>query len=217
MGHLYKLDFANGKSYIGITTKGAETRFVQHRKSSVKGSNLAVHHAWRKHGEPKLVVLAVVEDADLPATEIRAIKAFNTLVPNGYNVTEGGQTSPLLSPSVAAKVSAAMIGNKSSIGRKLSDEHKAKIGASSSGRMSMLGKRHSEETKKRIAAKQTGVPRPKTSGDRNPSKRQEVKDKISIALKGNKGRSGQTLSEEHKLRLSAALKKHHQLRKESSQ
>ena len=152
MGTLYKLDFANGKSYIGITTKSAETRFAQHRKSSVKGSRLAVHCAWRKHGEPALTTLAVLEDADLAAAEIRAIKVFNTLLPNGYNTLEGGQMSPLLNKSVAAKVSASMVGNKSSVGRSLSDEHKAKIGASSRGRKTMLGKTHSEEHKLRLSA-----------------------------------------------------------------
>lgn len=213
MGQLYKLDFANGKSYIGITTKTAEERFRGHKRSFIAGSALAVHRAWRKHGEPVLTVLAVVEDKDLAETEIRAIKAFNTMVPNGYNTLEGGQQSPLLNPAVAAKVSEAMKGNKSSVGRKLTDEHKAKIGQASKGRQTRLGAHHTEEAKRKISEKQKGVPRSYAAGDANPSKRQDVKDKISLALKGNKGRSGQTLSPEHKARISAALKNRNQQRK----
>ena len=150
MGHLYRLDFPNGKSYVGITTKTPEERFAGHKKFSAGKSSLAIHKAWRKHGEPQLVVLAVLEDADLPAAEIRAIKAFNTLVPNGYNLALGGQMCPLLNPVVAAKVSASMMGNKSSIGRKLSEEHKDKIRSANKGNKNGLGTKRSEETKTRM-------------------------------------------------------------------
>lgn len=165
MGQVYKLEFASGKSYIGITTKTAVERFAGHRDSVVKGSKNPVHCAWRKHGEPVLTVLAVVEYRDLAETEIRAIKAFNTLVPNGYNVLEGGQTSPLLNPEVAAKISRLMAGNTRGKGKKL--------------------------------------------GDDNPAKRPEVRAKISAAMKVR------VFTPEHKARISEALKKRNQLRKDS--
>lgn len=154
MGQLYKLDFPNGKSYVGITTKTAADRFSGHRVRcrSAKGSDATLYHAWRKHGEPKLVVLAVVEDADLPATEIRAIKAFNTLVPNGYNVTEGGDTSPMTLPEIAAKVSATKSGVP------LSESHKASLSEAQRGNprpglsAALTGKKASDETRSKMSA-----------------------------------------------------------------
>jgi predicted GIY-YIG superfamily endonuclease len=154
MGELYRLDFANGKSYIGITTRSARERFNGHRSRcrSNKGGDAALYHAWRKHGEPKLVVLAVVEDRDLPETEVRAIKAFSTLVPNGYNVTEGGDTSPMVLPEIAAKVSATKSGVS------LSEGHKASLSAAQRGKprpglsVALTGKKASDETRAKMSA-----------------------------------------------------------------
>lgn len=79
MGELYRLDFCNGKSYIGITTQSAKRRFLAHNKAAAgERSTCAVHEAWRKHGAPNLTVLAILENADLSSTEIRAIAAFGT-------------------------------------------------------------------------------------------------------------------------------------------
>lgn len=154
MGQLYKLDFANGKSYIGITTRSAEERLHGHRARcrSNKGGDAALYHAWRKHGEPVLTVLAVVEDKDLAETEIRAIKAFNTLVPNGYNVTAGGDTSPMVLPQVAAKVSATKSGVP------LSEDHKAALSVAQRGKprpalsAALTGKKASDDTRAKMSA-----------------------------------------------------------------
>ena len=107
MGHLYKLDFANGKSYIGITTKDAARRFGNHRANARKGVSTPLYKAWRKHGEPTLTTLAVLEEDDLPSSEVRAIKAYGTLLPAGYNTLEGGQVSPMGLHSARQKVSSA--------------------------------------------------------------------------------------------------------------
>ena len=154
MGQLYKLDFSNGKSYIGITTRSADERFNGHRARcrSVKGGDSALYRAWRKHGEPVLTVLAVVEDRDLAETEIRAIKAFSTLVPNGYNVLEGGQVSPMVLPHVAAKVSSTKTGVP------LSESHKASLSIAQRGKprpalsAALTGKKASEETRAKMSA-----------------------------------------------------------------
>lgn len=76
----------------------------------------------------------------------------------------------------------------------------------------------SEESRKKISDALKGSKRPTTTGELNPSKRKEVREKLSITSKGNKGRKGQILSEEHKQRISASLKRSHsrQLRKEPS-
>ena len=127
MGSLYKLDFSNGKSYIGISSNPGK-RFSEHKRCAIEGRDNAVYRAWRKHGEPTLTLLAVVEDKDLAETEIRAIKVFNTLVPNGYNVAEGGSGGSTLNDNVSAeKHRIRMIGNSNAKGLKHSDSSKAKI------------------------------------------------------------------------------------------
>lgn len=94
MGHLYRLDFASGKSYIGITKHTAIHRFERHRREAARGVKWnPVYNAWREHGEPTLVVMAVLINEDLAETEIRAIALFNTMLPHGYNLSAGGEIS----------------------------------------------------------------------------------------------------------------------------
>lgn len=209
MGELYKLDFASGKSYIGITEKTAAQRFKGHQTSFRLGATALVYRAWRKYGEPKLTVLAVLEDCELSPSEIRAIAIFKTISPHGYNLSEGGHLAPSKHPEVAAKISKSQLGNKSFAGRKHSEETKAKMRASNHHTSGMLGKKWSEEARAKIVAALTGQKRPTTTGDLNPAKREDVRKKISAGTKGNKGRAGQTLTEEHKKRISAALRKFH--------
>jgi predicted GIY-YIG superfamily endonuclease len=110
---LYMLKFSSGKSYVGQTVRSIKRRMSQHRRSVVLDSLLPVHCAWRKYGEPELVILAQVEtQEELHAAEEAAIKNFNTLSPNGYNVAHGGKTAPSKNPEVAAKIAAKATGRK---------------------------------------------------------------------------------------------------------
>lgn len=113
MHTLYMLKFSSGKSYVGQTVRSIKRRMSQHRRSVVLDSLLPVHCAWRKYGEPELVILAQVEtQEELHAAEEAAIKNFNTLSPNGYNVAHGGKTAPSKNPEVAAKISEKATGRK---------------------------------------------------------------------------------------------------------
>jgi len=110
---LYKLVFASGKAYIGQTARSMHLRLLQHKRSVKADSQLPVHCAWRKHGEPSVSILAEFEThEELHAAEKAAILAADTLSPNGYNVSFGGETSPSKSPEVAAKIAAAATGRK---------------------------------------------------------------------------------------------------------
>jgi hypothetical protein len=156
MGELYRLDFSNGKSYIGMTTKTAARRFERHCVAAQSGKwPYPLYRAWRKYGSPRLTILMISHDNDaLCAKEISAIRKFKTLWPRGYNLSLGGEMSPMANPVVAAKVSAAMKGrtphNKGKLGarpslssrlkmsmagrgRPKSIEHRAKIGAAHRG------------------------------------------------------------------------------------
>ncbi len=110
---LYKLTFASGKVYIGQTTRTMHYRMQAHKTQVRLGSQLPVHCAWRKYGAPVIDVIGEFEThGELHAAEVAAIKDYGAQVPNGYNVTIGGDTAPSKCPEVAAKISAKAMGNK---------------------------------------------------------------------------------------------------------
>jgi hypothetical protein len=96
MGCLYRIDFDNGKSYVGITTETAEKRFRGHYNSAYNFSttNNILFRAIRKYGINRLHVktLAIAEDwGYLCYLEQRAIRIYKTKTPHGYNMTDGGE------------------------------------------------------------------------------------------------------------------------------
>ena len=177
MGELYKLNFPNGKAYIGIAANGAMGRFCDHRYSATKSDQL-LYRAWRKHGEPILKVLAVVEDAILHETEIKAIASYGTMAPGGYNMTLGGEGTLGWIPSLEtrAKLRAA------STGKGHSPETRAKLSAITKAMVVSL------ETRAKLSAAHKGrVVSPETrakigAASRNPSP--ETRAKMSAATKG---------------------------------
>lgn len=102
---LYKLSFPSGKNYIGQTIKGMHSRMIRHKTAVNTGSMLAVHCAWRKYGEPEIEIIGKYKSQkELNEAEIKAIKDFNTLTPNGYNLSYGGENAPSVNPVVARKI-----------------------------------------------------------------------------------------------------------------
>lgn len=94
MGCLYQLTFPNGKKYIGITKRDAAFRFKAHVRHAKSGLRLcAVHNAMNKYGfdRVKIRTLLVGDDEYVKYMEPRAIAAFSTKSPSGYNLTDGGE------------------------------------------------------------------------------------------------------------------------------
>lgn len=184
MGILYELIFTSGKSYIGVSEAATPARRVwQHRNKSKSGSKLPVHCAWRKYGEPIVIVLKEIDGDALYKAEIETIKSRNTISPNGYNLLDGGQKSPALNKDVALKIS---ISTKkryenpeqrkaaSDRAKLMSDETKKKISQALTGkkiseeakqkiREFNLGKKHSEETKRKMSESHKGKKRSEES------------------------------------------------------
>lgn len=157
MGIIYKLTFSSGASYIGLTTKSLSVRVAQHADTAKRSKrNSILYNAWRKYGSPVIsIILAEAENHLLPGLERMMIAEHGTLYPNGYNTTEGGEESPMHSPIVAAKVSAAKMGKKR--GPIHTVESKAKISLSLTGRESPLtGRKRSEESKRKQSITNTG-------------------------------------------------------------
>lgn len=110
---LYRLTFSSGKLYIGQTSRHIKVRMSAHRAAANRGSRLPVHCAWRQHGDPIVDVIGVFDTQDeLNAAERATIAALNTLAPNGYNISRGGDMAPSTNPEVAAKIAAKAKGRK---------------------------------------------------------------------------------------------------------
>ncbi len=143
MGFIYKLDFASGKSYIGLTTRTVMERIDQHRMNtkSPKRSFL-VHKAWLKHGEPSVTILDECDGEELKQSERDAIRVYGTIAPGGYNLSIGGDL-PMMSQETRDKMGAAHKGKRKS------EQHRLKIGESN------LGKRRNDETRAKMSCAQS--------------------------------------------------------------
>jgi group I intron endonuclease len=84
----------NGRQYIGLT-KEYQKRLISHKCAKTKS---VFHEAIRQHGFDKFVFSHIADAFDLEAAcdlERMLIQQHNTLTPNGYNMTVGGQIGPV--------------------------------------------------------------------------------------------------------------------------
>jgi len=84
----------NSKVYIGQTTNTAEKRFKKHLSMIYSNGCSALYPAFKKYGIENFKVETLIEgEFDLQTLnelEKTYIKHFNSLSPNGYNLTTGG-------------------------------------------------------------------------------------------------------------------------------
>lgn len=91
MKYLYCIENkVSGKKYIGVTID-PERRWKQHVNPKVK-KNSAIKDAINKYGEGQFTftILDLDEDDIIDKKEVTTIAELNTQVPNGYNLTLGG-------------------------------------------------------------------------------------------------------------------------------
>ena len=223
-GVVYKITcLLNGKPYVGQTRRKLSERIKGHRNSKIKSG---VDGAIKKYGwENFSVEVCPVEM--LNEREIFWIAKLNSKAPNGYNLTDGGE-SPTLSKETREKISAACKGRPAhNKGKHHSEELRAKMSAAHKGKPShnkgkkaspetcakisanhadvsgekngFYGKHHSEESRTRMSLAKKGKPRKPHS--------QETREKISASNKGKHSHGkGKHLSEEHKAKISVARK-----------
>lgn len=189
---LYVLTSPSGKQYIGIA-KDAKKRWSVHKSVSKTTDNqTALYQSIRKYGfdsfEKKILVIG--EFNYVKELEPKAIIAFGTKKPNGYNLTDGGDGMVGYEMSDATK---ALMSEKTRI-RMQNPEHIEKLRAAN------VGKKYSAE----VNAKKGRKGRVCSMKGKKISP--EVRDKIIKALIGNTYVRGRTLSEEHKTKLSVAMK-----------
>lgn len=114
------------------------------------------------------------------------IKQYNTLVPNGYNISPKGGIKCI--GSVAKETKERI--SKSLKGKNVGKKHSLKQNKEHS--LKMIGKKHSEETKEKIRQKH-----------KNKKFSEEHRKKLSLAAKNRKY---EPLSEEHKKKISDSEK-----------
>ena len=126
MGLIYKYTSPSGKSYIGQTYTSFEQRRSEHKSDAKKAVQnnwekpegcIAFMYAIAKYGienfEQEILLVCKDdrqitpkgEDTELDCFEKQFIKQFNTLYPNGYNLTEGGNNNKILSNETKKKIS----------------------------------------------------------------------------------------------------------------
>jgi group I intron endonuclease len=105
MGHIYSLtNTTNGKRYIGQTSRSFLKRVNEH----IKWSDNLINKAIKKYGVKNFSYQTwEVSDEQLDSAEISIIKQLNTMAPNGYNLTEGGEGGNLCN-DIKLKISNTM-------------------------------------------------------------------------------------------------------------
>lgn len=96
IGYIYLYQFLNGKGYVGQTVSPVKYRFSAHVSEATNTPEIgcvALNHAINRYGAHTIVITIVwTGDATLlNAKEVEYIALHNTLVPNGYNISPGGQ------------------------------------------------------------------------------------------------------------------------------
>lgn len=88
----------NGKQYVG-QSNNPHHRFISHlsraKNQNDCDGNSALHAAIRKYGASHFSYRIVEWTADYNRREVELIKKYNTLVPNGYNISRGGNAPPV--------------------------------------------------------------------------------------------------------------------------
>lgn len=82
----------NGKCYVGKSVNLA-VRVKKHREFLMSGTQV-LYKATRKYGPENFTLQILSEslsDEELLKAEVEAIQVLNTYIPNGYNMTRGGE------------------------------------------------------------------------------------------------------------------------------
>ena len=173
MGYVYKItNTVNGKAYIGISVnEPTQGRIKEHLSGR---GNRIIARAVKKYGKEVFTYEILEEnvfDEFLPDLEVAYIANFNTVVPNGYNLTSGGEVAKTLSDETRCKISDTLTGEKNpNFGKPMSDEQRKQISESMTGQKR---KPHSAKTRRKMSESNKG----KTVSA-------EARRKISEGLKG---------------------------------
>ena len=104
MGIIYKIKSPSNKVYIGQTINTLKARIKHHKQNSSNCTLLK--RAINKYGDEMVYeILETVQNESLDEREIHWIKYYNSLAPNGYNCSTGGNSKKELSDLLKNKIS----------------------------------------------------------------------------------------------------------------
>jgi group I intron endonuclease len=226
-GSIYKItNLLNGKSYYGQTRQPPKRRWSQHKGAAKKGGKMILYNAIRQYGVENFSFNVVHECKtldELNAKEIEYIASNNTLAPNGYNASKGGDNYEK-TPETCKKISESNKGriitpewrkNMSNArkGKTITEEARKNMQNAQKGRIITaeareklrkvnLGKKQNAETIAKKSAARKGVPwsEKKRESMLGRVHTEETKKKMSISQKGR------IISEESKLKMREAKK-----------
>ena len=156
-----------GKQYVGQTVKSLPTRWSEHKSPA---STTRFSRSVRKHGAENFTMESLHQcdtKEEMDFVEMFYIALLNTKTPNGYNITDGGEGTHGMIPSLETREKMRV----AKLGKKQAPEHIAarhKIGRHHVP--------HSEETKATISIKLTGA------GNANFGKPKSERTKLLMSL-----------------------------------
>ncbi len=177
--HIYRICFpTSDKCYIG-QTNDIKSRMLDHLRGT-KGWKSLVHNALIKYDDWDISVLHTCQTRDeANRVEIEEIRNFNSVHPNGYNLSAGGsgctpcdETRKKISKSLTGKIRSAESRAAQSLaqmgrpgwwlGKHPSEETRRKLSKAQAGeKNSFYGKHHDDSTKEKIRSKLAGRKRDK--------------------------------------------------------
>ena len=188
IGYIYLIiDLTNWKKYVG-----QHHYHLEKLDSNYHGSGTIISKIYKKRPQTlkEVYLKTCYTQEELDEWEQYYIKFYNTLYPNGYNLTEGGEGC-VACEETRKKISES---NKGRIapnkGKPMSEEQKRKLSEINKG------KHHSDETKRKMSEKRKG---------RHHT--EESKKKMSEIKKGKHH------SEETRRKMSEAAKRREMLKK----
>lgn len=168
----------NNKGYVGITTRSLSRRWYEHRFVANSCGQLLAK-AIHKYGEEAFEIKPIASAKtleNLKEIEKELITQFQTKVPFGYNLTNGGDGVFGFKQSEEQKKRNGDLKR----GTVHSEQTKAKMRVAHSGENNhFYGKSHSDDSKARISATKQGCAGPWLGKPRS----EETKRKISESLK----------------------------------
>jgi len=162
IGYIYSItNKINGKQYIGQTVN-YERRVIDHKYYSKKEIKYrsAIYDAMKKYGVDnfEFTIIETCDAEELDVKEQEWIAKLNTLVPNGYNILNGGKKLFDENNPFYGKFHTEETKNKISKKNKnrIQSEEEIELRKiiNSGENNPFYGKHHTEETKKLIAQKQ---------------------------------------------------------------
>jgi group I intron endonuclease len=143
VAYLYKItNTVNDMVYIGVT-KNPHHRMISHACFTTPTKSI-IKNAIKKHGRDKFTLQVLLTSTQEYCYEMegKAIKAYNTLKPNGYNICTGGRGA------------IGIFGDKNGMfGRKHSPETLEKM------RQVRIGQKATTETKEKMSVSRLGKKR----------------------------------------------------------